>query len=40
MYHVRLVGKRLKAWNVRVYYACKYVLPGGILAGVLATAFF
>jgi beta-hydroxylase len=39
VYQVRLVGKRMKAWNKRVYYAVKYVLIGGILAAFLATAF-
>jgi beta-hydroxylase len=39
VYHVRLVGKRMKAWNKRVYYAVKYLLLGGILAAFLATAF-
>jgi beta-hydroxylase len=36
---VRLAGKRMKAWNKRVYYMVKYLLIGGILAGFLATAF-
>jgi len=31
VYHVRLVGKRLKAWNRKVYYAVKYVLFGGLV---------
>src|SRR5438105_381467 len=39
VYHVRLVGKRMKTWNKRVYYAVKYLLIGGILAAFLATAF-
>jgi beta-hydroxylase len=39
VYHVRVVGKRMKAWNKRVYYAVKYLLLGGILAAFLATAF-
>ena len=39
VYHVRLVGKRMKAWNKRVYYAVKFLLIGGILAAFLATAF-
>jgi aspartyl/asparaginyl beta-hydroxylase (cupin superfamily) len=39
IYHLRLVGKRMKAWNKRVYYAVKYFLIGGIVAGFLATAF-
>jgi len=32
VYQVRLLGKRMKAWNKRVYYAVKYLLIGGILA--------
>ena len=39
VYHVRLVGKRMKARNKRVYCAVKYLLIGGILAAFLATAF-
>jgi beta-hydroxylase len=39
VYHVRLVGKRMKAWNKRVYYIVKYLLIGGIVAAFLATAF-
>ena len=39
VYHVRLLGKRMKAWNKRVYYTVKYLLVGGILAAFLATAF-
>ncbi|THD73584.1 MAG: aspartyl/asparaginyl beta-hydroxylase domain-containing protein [Bradyrhizobium sp.] len=39
VYHIRLVGKRMKAWNRRVYYAVKYLLLGGIFAAFLATAF-
>jgi beta-hydroxylase len=39
VYQVRLVGKRMKAWNKRVYYAVKYLLVLGILAAFLATAF-
>jgi beta-hydroxylase len=34
-----LVGKRMKAWNKRTYYAVKYLLIGGILPAFLATAF-
>jgi hypothetical protein len=26
-----LVGKRIKAWNKRVYYAAKFLLIGGVL---------
>jgi hypothetical protein len=32
-------GARAAAWNVRAYYAVKYLLIGGILAALLATAF-
>jgi beta-hydroxylase len=39
VYQVRLVGKRMKAWNKRAYYATKYLIIGGILAAFLATAF-
>ena len=39
VYQVRLAGKRMKAWNKRVYYAVKYLIIGGILAAFLATAF-
>ncbi len=39
VYQVRLAGKRMKAWNKRVYYAVKYLLIGGIIASFLATAF-
>jgi beta-hydroxylase len=39
VYRVRLVGKRMKAWNKRVYYTVKYLLIGGILAAFLAPAF-
>jgi beta-hydroxylase len=39
VYHVRILSKRLKAWNRTVYYVYKYTLIGGILAGVLATTF-
>jgi len=38
-YHVRLAGKRMKAWNKHVYYAVKYLVIGAILAAFLATAF-
>jgi beta-hydroxylase len=39
VYYVRLGGKRMKAWNKRVYYTVKYLLIGSILAAFLATAF-
>jgi len=38
VYQVRLAGKRMKAWNKRVYYAVKYLLIGGIVAAFLTTA--
>ena len=31
VYQVRLLGKRIKAWNRRVYYALKWALIGGLL---------
>ena len=37
LYQVRLVGKRMKAWNSRVYYAVKFSLIGALLGGVLYT---
>lgn len=39
IYQVRLVGKRMKAWNRNVYYAVKYSLIGGILAAVAYSVF-
>lgn len=39
VYQVRLLGKRMKAWNKKAYYAVKYLLIGGIVAAFLATAF-
>ena len=39
IYRVRLLGKRMKAWNKRVYCVVKYLLIGGIVAAFLATAF-
>jgi len=35
LYSVRLVGKRLKAWNRTVYYIVKWALLGGIVAAIL-----
>jgi hypothetical protein len=32
-------SRREVGWNVRAYYAVKYLLIGGILAALLATAF-
>jgi beta-hydroxylase len=39
IYQVRLVGKRMKAWNRNVYYAVKFSLIGGILAAVAYSVF-
>jgi beta-hydroxylase len=38
VYHVRLVGKRMKAWHRRVYYVVKYLLIAGIVGAFFATA--
>src|SRR5262249_33925745 len=35
---VRLAGKRMKAWNRRVYYMLKYSVVGLIIAGIVASA--
>ncbi len=35
LYMLRLVGKRLKVWNRKVYYAVKWLLIGGIVAAVI-----
>ncbi|VVE03539.1 aspartyl beta-hydroxylase [Pandoraea aquatica] len=35
IYSIRIVGKRLKAWNRNVYYAVKWALFGGILLWML-----
>ncbi len=34
LYQVRLVGKRLKAWNRTVYYVVKWLLFGGIAVAI------
>ena len=39
VYRVRLVGKRMKAWNRQVHYVVKYLMLASILGGILATAF-
>jgi beta-hydroxylase len=39
VYHVRLVGKRLKTWNAKVYYAVKFLIFGGLLMAFLYSAF-
>jgi beta-hydroxylase len=38
VYHVRVVAKRLKAWNKATYYTLKYLTFGGLLAAVVITA--
>ena len=35
IYPIRLVGKRMKAWNYNVYYAVKYALVAAVLAAIL-----
>jgi beta-hydroxylase len=39
IYQVRLVGKRMKAWNKRAYYAVKFSILGLALAGVVYSVF-
>jgi len=39
LYQVRLVGKRMKAWDATVYYAVKYSIVGGALAAIVYSAF-
>ena len=38
VYHVRLLGKRMKAWNRQAYYAMKYAIVALILIGIAASA--
>jgi len=38
VYHVRLLGKRMKAWNSRVYYTMKYSVVGLVLLGIIVSA--
>jgi beta-hydroxylase len=38
VYHLRLLGKRMKAWNSRAYYALKYSLVTVGVAGILYSA--
>ncbi|MFL5088851.1 MAG: aspartyl/asparaginyl beta-hydroxylase domain-containing protein [Xanthobacteraceae bacterium] len=38
VYHVRLLGKRMKAWNHNVYYALKYSIVGLLLLGLVISA--
>ena len=39
LYQVRLVGKRMKAWNKNVYYAVKFSIIGCALAAVAYSVF-
>jgi beta-hydroxylase len=39
VYYIRLAGKRLKAWNRKVYYVAKYTILAGILGAVLIAAY-
>jgi len=39
LYRVRLIGKRVKTWNSKVYYAMKYSIVGALLAAILYSAF-
>jgi beta-hydroxylase len=39
LYQVRLVGKRMKAWNSSAYYAVKYSVLGVALAAVVYSVF-
>jgi beta-hydroxylase len=39
VYHVRLLGKRMKAWNKNAYYTLKYSIMGAIVAGIFFLAF-
>jgi beta-hydroxylase len=34
VYHVRVLGKRMKAWNRNIYYAVKYALFGAIIYAI------
>src|SRR5262245_34469175 len=38
VYHVRLLGKRMKAWNKNVYYTLKYSVVGLLLLAFLVSA--
>ena len=38
VYHVRLLGKRMKAWNKNAYYALKYSVIGLLLLGIVVSA--
>jgi beta-hydroxylase len=38
VYHVRLLGKRMKAWNKNAYYALKYSIVGIVIGGIITSA--
>jgi beta-hydroxylase len=38
LYEIHLAGRRLKAWNRKVYYALKYALMLGVLALIVESA--
>ena len=38
IYQVRLVGKRMKAWNRNAYYAIKYSIVGLVVAAIVVSA--
>jgi beta-hydroxylase len=38
VYHVRLLGKRMKAWNKSAYYALKYSIVGIVIGGIVTSA--
>jgi beta-hydroxylase len=38
VYHLRLFGKRVKAWNKHVYYSLKYSITGAVIAAVILSA--
>jgi len=38
VYHVRLLGKRMKAWNSRAYYTLKYSVVGLLLLAFVVSA--
>jgi len=39
VYHLRLLGKRMKTWNKNLYYAVKYSVVALILGAIVASAF-
>jgi beta-hydroxylase len=39
LYEIHLLGRRIKAWNRKVYYALKYTLTLAVLGLIVASAF-